>query len=195
MACGWLYNPGNPHAADARRTAQGQVPKYYRLTTGPFSVAIHPLEPGNLVHFGPQDAILKKVSDEFPLAARQVGIAGFPEWWQCPLGRQKQIDFAPDTIENWEAANPGEDWQDFFPRAQWWLRPGLPSPDGFRWVVIANFWTDPGYIIPWVVAGGGVVDVDFPWLTNLWSPFGRNELLSSTNPAEGPRVWVEDYWP
>lgn len=196
----WLYNPGDPHAADARATAQGNVPKYYRLTCEPFNVGIHPLEQETRVHFGPTDTILKKVSDEFPLGARFSGFTGHPEWWECPLGRQKQINwtYVTDTLtptEEWERVNPGKDWRDWYPHAQWWLRPGTHLIEGARWVVIAHLWADPGTHIPRIVMGGAAVDYHFPWGTSLWSPFGKNELYAAGDPAEGPKVQVEAYWP
>lgn len=190
----WLYNTGDPHAADARETGFGNVPKYYRLTCEPFTVFdAHEAQ----ASFGPQDVILKKI--KYETEARISGIEGWPEWWMVPADRSKLIDFGfttetTDPVAEFEKANPGEDWQDFYPRAQWFLRPSLPNDVGHAWTVIAHLFLDPTYqLVATTAPGGGTVD--FPWVTARWSPFGRNELLYAFNPGDGPRVWVEAYWP
>lgn len=193
MPGGWLYNTGDPHAADARETGCGNVPKYYRLTCEPFTVFdAHEAE----ASFGPQDVILKKI--KYETDARISDIAGWPEWWMVEPDRNKLIDWVwsvATPTEDWEKRNPGEDWRDYFPRAQWWARPSRPNDSGARWTVVAHLWLDPSYQMVSVAGGGGPVSYDFIWVTALWSPFGRNELLSADNPAEGPRAWVEAYWP
>lgn len=198
MAAGWLYNPGNPHAADARRTGSGQVPKYYRLTAEPFSV-IDAFEVE--ASFGASDVILKKIPDDGRFTGRITGIIGFPEWWMVPPDRHKLIDFTPsdaDPLDNWEQLNPGFDWQDFYPRIQWWLYPGNiwgQDIEGERWAVIAHLWSEPYHLLSVTASAPGGGHPDFPWVTSLWSAFGRNELQYAYDPGEGPRVWVEAYWP
>lgn len=203
MASGWLYNTGNPHAADARQSGFGQVPKYYRLTMDAFSVidprtkALDGSGGGPPIHFPPQEVILKRV--KYETDARISDIPGFCEWWMVPPDREKLINFnhVTDTqtpIAEWERVNPGEDWQDYYPRVQWWVRPALANEHGADWVAVNHLFADPGDQIPYALSPAGVA-FERLWLAARWSPFGRNELLYFDDPATSPRAQVEAYWP